>query len=254
MPTAMPDTAVTAMSVDQALPPRPELRLIEALPAVATATSGGGAATAQLDLGGHALPGAPIDWGRLRQLLDAGVKRGFDVLVSATLLLLLLPLIVLAALLIRLDSPGPVFYRSERVGFRGRTLRMLKFRKMRDDASGPALTMDDDERFTRMGPVLAKLKIDEIPQLWHVLKGEMSLVGPRPEDLELVERYAPEFRFRLEMRPGITGPMQVHGRGELTFQERVAVEREYIENYSLRKDVQILIATVAAVARGRGAF
>ncbi len=111
-----------------------------------------------------------------------------------------------------------------------------------------------DPRVTRVGRWLRRTSLDELPQLINVLRGEMSLVGPRPEEVRLVERYPPELDFRFEVRPGITGPMQVHGRGELTFRERVAVEREYVENYSLRKDVRILVATAATVVRGRGAF
>jgi lipopolysaccharide/colanic/teichoic acid biosynthesis glycosyltransferase len=111
-----------------------------------------------------------------------------------------------------------------------------------------------DPRVTRVGRFLRRTSLDELPQLINVLAGDMSLVGPRPEEVRLADRYDEELRFRFQVRPGITGPMQVHGRGELTFQERVAIEREYIENHSLRKDVKLLLQTVAVVARGRGAF
>ena len=144
---------------------------------------------------------------------------------------------------------------------------MLKFRTMSADAAArveevvaidqladPMFKLRSDPRVTRVGRLLRRSSLDELPQLVNVLKGDMSLVGPRPEEVWLVERYEETDRFRLEMRPGMTGPMQVHGRGELSFQERASVEREYVENYSLRKDVKILCQTLAAVVSGRGAF
>ncbi len=144
---------------------------------------------------------------------------------------------------------------------------MLKFRTMVADAearlgqvvavdelSEPMFKLTRDPRVTRFGRVLRRTSLDELPQLVNVLKGEMSLVGPRPEQLALVERYTPAQRFRLEAKPGITGPMQVYGRGELTFEERLAVEREYIENLSLSRDLRILALTIGTVISGRGAF
>ncbi len=128
---------------------------------------------------------------------------------SAALLLLALPLFALVALAIKLDSPGPVFYRARRVGYRGRALYMLKFRKMRADAAGSALTADDDQRFTRVGAVLCKTKLDELPQLWNVLRGQMSLIGPRPEDPRFVDRHPDAFELILTVRPGITGYSQI---------------------------------------------
>jgi lipopolysaccharide/colanic/teichoic acid biosynthesis glycosyltransferase len=117
---------------------------------------------------------------RLLTTIDAGVKRALDFVLAGVLLVLLAVPIVLLALAIRLDSPGPAFFRCRRIGFRGREFRMFKFRKMHDDASGPALTAKGDARFTRLGRFLAETKLDELPQLWNVLTGEMSLVGPRP--------------------------------------------------------------------------
>lgn len=197
----------------------------------------------------------------------AFLKRSFDVTLSAAGLLALAPLLGLIALLIRIDSPGPALFRQRRAGERGVPFEVLKFRTMVEDAEErleevvrveelpePQFKLRADPRVTRVGRLLRKTSLDELPQLLNVLRGEMSLVGPRPEQLRLVERYTPEMRFRLEMRPGITGPMQVHGRGELTFQEWVAVEREYMENYSLQKDIRILLATPVAVLRRKGAF
>ena len=143
--------------------------------------------------------GSAADW-RI-----AVAKRALDLVVSAVLLALLLPFIVVLAILVRLDSPGPVFYRCDRVGYRGRPLRMIKFRKMVCDAAGPPLTKADDQRFTRIGRSLARYKLDELPQLWHVFRGEMSLVGPRPESPEFVERYAADYYGRiLTVKPGIS--------------------------------------------------
>ena len=195
------------------------------------------------------------------------IKRTVDVLVSATALVVLAPLLGLVALVVRLDSRGPAFFVQPRAGKGGRSFRMVKFRTMVRDASekvGDVVRLEDlrdpmfklrsDPRVTRVGRVLRRWSLDELPQLWNVLRGDMSLVGPRPEETWLVERYAPAERFRLDMRPGMTGPMQIHGRGELSFQERLAVEREYIENYSLSKDLHILLRTFSVVAHGPRAF
>ena len=116
-------------------------------------------------------------------------KRLLDFVLATTILAVTLPTIVLVAIAIKLDSPGPVFYRARRVGYRGASLAMLKFRKMHADATGPALTADDDDRFTRVGRFLALTKLDELPQLWNVVRGEMSIIGPRPEDPSFVEMH-----------------------------------------------------------------
>jgi lipopolysaccharide/colanic/teichoic acid biosynthesis glycosyltransferase len=144
---------------------------------------------------------------------------------------------------------------------------MYKFRTMVSDAeaqlvqlvsfdslSEPMFKLPKDPRVTRIGKVLRRTSLDELPQLFNVLRGDMSLVGPRPEQIELVERYRPEQLFRLKVKPGITGPMQVYGRGRLTFDERLAVERDYIENLTVGRDLLILALTLSAVASGRGAF
>ena len=144
---------------------------------------------------------------------------------------------------------------------------MIKFRTMvcdADDRLGDVVRLDSlsepmfklraDPRTTRVGRFLRRWSLDELPQLVNVLLGQMSLVGPRPEEARLVERYRPEHRFRLDATPGMTGPMQVFGRGDLTFDERLAIEREYIENVSLGRDVHILLLTLPTVVSGRGAF
>lgn len=194
-------------------------------------------------------------------------KRIADVLGAAFLLAILAPFLLALALWVRLDSAGPALYRQSRAGLGGHSFRMLKFRTMVKDADlhvgdvigletlgEPMFKLREDPRVTRAGRVLRRWSLDELPQLVNVLRGEMSLVGPRPEESWLVDRYTEAERFRLQMRPGMTGPMQVHGRGELTFSERVAVEREYVENYSIRKDAKILLRTLSAVLRGRGAY
>jgi lipopolysaccharide/colanic/teichoic acid biosynthesis glycosyltransferase len=190
-------------------------------------------------------------------------KRLFDVIVAGLALGVLLPLLALIALLIVVDSPGPVFYRADRVGFHGRTLRMLKFRKMKVDATGASLTIADDGRLTRIGAWLARTKLDELPQLWHVLRGEMSLVGPRPESPGFVSRYRAEFELIQSVRPGITGYTQLAFAREPAILDRYDPERHYLSGLlpqkialdglyasrtSLSRDVRILGATVLTLA------
>jgi exopolysaccharide biosynthesis polyprenyl glycosylphosphotransferase len=195
------------------------------------------------------------------------LKRVFDVVVALIVLVLTSPLFVLAGLAILLDSGLPIFFRQTRGGEQARPFQMLKFRTMVRDAEArlpelvrldeladPMFKLKADPRVTRVGRVLRRTSIDELPQLINVLRGEMSIVGPRPEQLELVERYAPEHQFRVTVKPGITGPMQVYGRGELTFGERLAVEREYIENLSLARDIRIMLMTLPTVLGKRGAY
>jgi exopolysaccharide biosynthesis polyprenyl glycosylphosphotransferase len=195
------------------------------------------------------------------------LKRTLDVAVSLTALVALSPAFLLIALLIFLDSPGRVVFSQVRVGIGGRRFRMHKFRTMVSDAEArlielvsfdslnePMFKFPNDPRVTRVGRLLRRTSLDELPQLFNVLKGDMSLVGPRPEQVELVERYTPEQLLRLSVKPGLTGPMQVYGRGQLSFEERLAVEREYIENLSVTRDLRILALTIAPVINGRGAF
>jgi exopolysaccharide biosynthesis polyprenyl glycosylphosphotransferase len=195
------------------------------------------------------------------------LKRAFDIGLAVISLVLASPLLLLVGLATLIDSGRPIFFRQIRAGERGRPFKMLKFRTMIkdaeamlpelvpfDDLAAPMFKLKADPRVTRVGRLLRHTSIDELPQLVNVLRGEMSIVGPRPEQLDLVERYAPEHQFRLQVKPGITGPMQVYGRGELTFDERLAVEREYVENLSLARDVRILLMTLPAVFGRRGAF
>ena len=195
------------------------------------------------------------------------LKRVLDVLVSSVCLALLAPVLLAIGLAVRLTSRGPAIFAQTRAGRHGRPFRMLKFRTMVCDAEArlaevvsvdelaePMFKLRRDPRVTRLGRLLRRTSLDELPQLLNVWRGDMSLVGPRPEQLDLVARYTPAQRLRLKAKPGITGPMQVYGRGELTLDERLAVEREYIENLSLARDLRILALTIGTVLSGRGAF
>jgi exopolysaccharide biosynthesis polyprenyl glycosylphosphotransferase len=195
------------------------------------------------------------------------MKRAMDVLVSGVLLIALSPLLVLAALAIVVDSGLPVFFRQQRAGKDGVPFTVLKFRTMVADAEErlgelidlskldePAFKIPDDPRVTRVGKFLRRTSIDELPQLINVLRGEMSLVGPRPEEVAVVALYDERQRGRLAIKPGLTGPMQVYGRGDLTFEERLAMERDYLDNLSLLTDLQILMRTPRAIMRGEGAY
>ena len=191
-------------------------------------------------------------------------KRIIDCLVAGLLLVALLPLIVLVAIAIKLDSPGPVFYRCRRVGFRGSELAMLKFRKMTQGAGGLALTTAGDARFTRVGRLLAATKLDELPQLWHVLRGEMSLVGPRPEDPEFVALYPAQYDAILNVKPGVTGLCQIAFIRESKLLDpddavasyitrllpaKVELDVLYAQQRSLRMDLGILAWTAVAILR-----
>ncbi len=195
------------------------------------------------------------------------LKRVVDICLSVIGLIVLAPLMLVVAAAVRFSSEGPALFRQVRAGRNGKPFKILKFRTMCHDAeerinevispdelTEPMFKLREDPRVTKVGRYLRRTSLDELPQLFNVLRGDMSLVGPRPEELWLVERYGETQRFRLLMRPGLTGPMQVHGRGELNFQERLAVEREYVENYSIRKDLKILLRTISIVWRAPGAY
>ena len=201
-----------------------------------------------------------------RARFDDSLKRLLDVLAAGGLLLVLSPLIAVVAVWVKLDSAGSVFYRCRRVGLHGRELKMLKFRKMHQDADGPALTVNGDGRLTRVGRFLARSKVDEIPQLWNVLKGEMSLVGPRPEDPSFVVLRPEDFEIILRVRPGITGPSQLAFAKEselldpsdrLTdylerfLPQKIALDRLYVAQRTVRLDLSILVWTLAAVVLRR---
>jgi len=195
------------------------------------------------------------------------MKRVTDVVVSGLLLALLSPLLLATAALILLDSGRPVFFRQRRAGREGRPFTMLKFRTMVQDADKrlaelvdltklkePAFKIPDDPRVTRAGRLLRRASLDELPQLINVLRGDMSLVGPRPEEEAVVALYDERQRTRLGVKPGLTGPMQVYGRADLTFEERLAIERDYLDNISVAGDLAILLRTPSAIIRGDGAY
>jgi lipopolysaccharide/colanic/teichoic acid biosynthesis glycosyltransferase len=182
--------------------------------------------------------------------------------VAAGLLLALAPLILIVALMIRLECSGPSFYRCPRVGRGGREFGMLKFRKMHNGAQGPALASWDDERFTRLGPFLSRTKLDEIPQLWNVLRGQMSLIGPRPEDASFVDLHSAEFHVIHGVRPGMTGLSQLAFASESSLldgvdrcqfyverllPQKVGIDRLYVARRSLSMDLRIFAWTVCVL-------
>ena len=186
------------------------------------------------------------------------VKRGLDMIVALCVMMLgLLPMAIIA-LLIKLDSRGPVVFRQERLGKNGKTFTILKFRSMRVDAeeNGPQWAEKENDRCTKVGCFLRKTRLDELPQFWNILKGDMSLVGPRPERpyfYDQFETYIHGFRNRLAVRPGLTGWAQVSGGYDLKPEEKIVYDMEYIKNMSVRMDLGCLVRTVRLVFTHEGA-
>ncbi|MCU0507492.1 MAG: undecaprenyl-phosphate glucose phosphotransferase [Anaerolineae bacterium] len=226
----------------------------------------------QLSLGGvdvEAINGIPLISVKGSALtgLNRALKRIVDVAISGTALALISPLWGMIALAIKLDSPGPILFRQERIGMRGKPFTVFKFRSMRVDAeeqlarlrelneaSGPLFKVREDPRRTRVGRFIRRTSLDELPQLINVLRGEMSIVGPRPGLASEVAQYQDWHRKRLAVLPGITGLWQVSGRSELTFDEMVMLDIYYAENWSLGLDLRIMIRTVPQVLFGDGAY
>lgn len=188
-------------------------------------------------------------------------KRIFDIIGATLLLLLTLPVILAAACAVLLTSGPPVFYAQVRAGARGRAFRMWKFRTMRVGAeveTGAVWAAADDQRRTAVGRLLRRFSLDELPQLWNVIKGDMSLVGPRPERPEFVEQFIGEvewYRYRSRIRPGLTGLAQARGlRGNTSLESRIALDNWYIEHWSIPLDMKVLLQTVAEIFRGRNAY
>lgn len=216
------------------------------------------------DLGGVPLVGVR-EVGFERETLV--VKRALDIVGAAMGLTLGGPFLALIALAIRLDSPGPAIFRQTRVGAGGKHFEIYKFRSMRkgaeeeleqlhdlNEVDGPMFKIRDDPRLTRVGRFLRRTSLDELPQLWNVLRGEMSLVGPRPPTPNEVEGYQEWHRRRLDGRPGMTGLWQVSGRSHLSFDETVLLDIYYIENWALWLDLKILLRTIPTVLSGKGAY
>lgn len=193
-------------------------------------------------------------------------KRVFDILLAVPGFIFTLLTWPVWALIIKLDSKGPVLFRQERIGQRGQPFTLYKFRSMHMGAaekwpelvttlglSEPVLKLADDPRLTRAGRFLRRWSLDELPQFWNVIRGEMSLVGPRPEEPRVVAYYSEWHRRRLAVKPGMTGPMQISGRADLALDERVQLDLDYIENFSLWRDLIILVKTLPVVIKGKGA-
>jgi exopolysaccharide biosynthesis polyprenyl glycosylphosphotransferase len=199
--------------------------------------------------------------------LNQIVKRSIDLVFSALVLILTAPLMGLIALMIKLESPGPVLFRQERVGRNSRRFTVYKFRSMIEgaeyqqealqefnEAEGPLFKIKRDPRMTRVGRFLRKLSLDELPQFYNVLSGEMSLIGPRPPLPAEVKQYQEWHKRRLEVMPGITGLSQISGRSTLTFDETALLDIYYVENWSLGLDTKTLLQTIPKVIFGNGAY
>ncbi len=226
----------------------------------------------QLSLGGvdvEAINGIPLISVKGSALtgFNKALKRATDVIITGTALVLISPLWGLIALAIKLDSPGPILFRQERIGLRGKPFTVLKFRSMRvnaeeeleklrarNEAAGPLFKMKDDPRRTRVGRFIRRTSLDELPQLINVWRGEMSIVGPRPGLASEVAQYQDWHRTRLNVLPGITGLWQVSGRSELTFDEMVMLDIYYAENWTLGMDLRIMLRTVPQFIFGDGAY
>jgi exopolysaccharide biosynthesis polyprenyl glycosylphosphotransferase len=195
------------------------------------------------------------------------VKRAIDIVVSAVLLIMLAPVFLLAAILIKLDSKGPIFFIQDRVGLNKRRFKLIKFRSMvhgaehrqaeleeLNEASGPVFKISNDPRLMRVGKLLRKTSIDELPQLINVLQGDMSLVGPRPLPVRDYNGFEQDWhRRRFSVRPGITCLWQCNGRSHCSFDKWMELDMEYIDNWSLSLDLKILFKTIPVVLKGSGA-
>ena len=189
-------------------------------------------------------------------LAGRAIKRCMDVAGAAAGLVLLAPLAAVLAVLVRRDSPGPAIFAQERAGRGMKPFRIYKFRTMRTDAEafGVSPSAGDDPRLTRLGRWLRETSLDEMPQLWNVLRGDMSLVGPRPLYMSQARAFTPRQRRRLEVRPGITGLAQVQGRGQLPHEEKLEIDVQYVERMSLWLDARILVRTVAMGLGRKGVY
>jgi len=263
-------------TVDEVLVACPRAMLVQLPPVVQECAMVGIPVTLMTDLFGDQLPAprvgrfdatrtltfAPVHHNDLELLL----KRGLDIVGAMVGLILSAPVIGLAAVAIRLDSKGPSFFRQVRVGLNGRRFEMVKLRTMTvgadrmksqlmhlNEMDGPVFKLHDDPRITPVGAILRKLSVDEFPQFWNVLTGDMSLVGPRPPTPDEVIRYEGDTRRRLSMRPGLTCYWQVSGRSNLSFAEWIKLDLYYIDTFSIVNDMLIILRTIPTVLFARGA-
>ncbi len=191
------------------------------------------------------------------RMLQLFIKRCFDIVVSLVILVPFFPIWVILALLVKLTSPGPIFFLQDRPGYHKKIFRIYKFRTMRPGSEKMVKgqeVMKDDDRITPIGRFLRRSKLDEIPQILNVLKGDMSLIGPRPERVSSLEDYDDEISKRLNMLPGMTGLAQVSGNIYLTLQDRYKLDVYYVEHFSLLLDIKILLRTVGVVVLGEEKF
>ena len=179
-------------------------------------------------------------------------KKAFDRVAAATALVATAPIIATAAAAVRLTMGGPAFFTQVRPGLRGVPFRVVKMRTMRDARDADGALLPDSERLTPLGVFLRKTSIDELPQLWNVVRGDLSLVGPRPLLMQYLDRYDPEQSRRHDVLPGITGWAQIHGRNSIRWDEKLALDVWYVDHWSPVLDLRILIGTVAAVVRSSG--
>lgn len=180
------------------------------------------------------------------------LKRIFDLIITLTALMFLLPLLLILALLVRLKHGTPVFFRQTRPGQHGHPFKMIKFRTMTDKRGANGELLPDGERLTTFDRFLRASSLDELPELWNVLKGEMSLVGPRPLLMEYLPLYSSEQKRRHEMRPGITGWAQINGRNAISWEEKFKLDVWYVDNWSLKLDLKIIFLTIQRVFRRDG--
>jgi len=189
--------------------------------------------------------------------VGGALKRGIDLVVALPFAILLTPVMVGIGIWIRRDSPGPALFRQERIGFAGRPFTLLKFRSMVVGAQGMGAGLavaEGDDRITTAGEILRRLSLDELPQLWNIVRGDMSLVGPRPTVASQVERYDDRQRRRLLARPGLTGLAQVSGRTAIPWSERIEMDLTYVDRWSIRRDLAILARTVLVVVRRESTY
>lgn len=237
---------------------------IETLPAL---DFGGGTGERSTTLAPHEPPDPAFSGLRTASRAQLFAKRAIDIVASTAILLCAAPVLAITALLVKLSSRGPVFYIDWRVGQAGQQFKMYKFRSMYTDAerrlaelrahnevTGPVFKMRRDPRVTPLGRILRKLSLDEMPQLFNVLVGQMSLVGPRPPLPREYATYSVRERRRLDVRPGLTCTWQVSGRSDISFEQWIDMDLEYIDSWNMKRDLVLLIRTIPAVLSGRGAY